>query len=291
MTPGRDRGVRALARIGAAAAAHGTVLPLLAGQAPLAPRRTPVPGEPRAAGVTLVGAMSGPLGGDRLRVECGVGPGARLVVGAAAATVALPGPYGEEAAYDVRLTVDGDGSLDWLPQPLIAARGSDLRATTRVDLAPAARLLLREEQILGRHAEDSGRLVSRLTVHVGGRPLLDQELAFGPGVPGTAGTLGGHRAVGQLLVVDPAFGPAPARPHVLGGRAGGGARAAVTPLAGPGALISAVAPDGLLLRRALDEALAALTGRHPNSGPQSHFDEESPARPVHSEHTGERIRT
>nr|WP_225850517.1 urease accessory protein UreD [Streptomyces sp. HPF1205] len=249
----------AAARFRAAAGpGGGTVLPLLAGSGPLALRRTPVHGVPDAAGITVVGAMSAPLGGDRLTVEGEVGPGARLVVGASAATVALPGPHGERAVYDVRLAVADAGTLHWLPEPLICAEGSDLRTTTRVDLAPTARLLLREEQILGRHAEEPGRLTSRLTVHHGGRPLLDQELSFGPGVPGVAGTLGGHRAVGQLLLADPAFAHAPAAPRTWSGDA----RAALTPLAGPAVLVTAVAPDGLRLRRILDEALtAALAAR------------------------------
>lgn len=246
-------GVRAVARIAAAAGPHGgTVLPLLAGQGPLALRRTPVRGEPGGAGVTVVGAMSAPLGGDRLRIEAEVGPAARLVVGSAAATVALPGPGGEEATYDVRLAVRDGGSLDWLPEPLIAARGSALAMTTRVDLAAGARLLLREEQILGRHGEQSGRLTSRLTVQRAGRPLLDQELSFGPGLPDA---LGPYRAVGQLLLVDTRFAATPATARTWTGDT----RAALTPLTGPAALVTAVAPDGLHLRRALDGALAALT--------------------------------
>lgn len=39
----------------------------------------------------LVGAMSGPLGGDHFTVEAEVADGARLRVGSAAATIALPG--------------------------------------------------------------------------------------------------------------------------------------------------------------------------------------------------------
>lgn len=246
------RAVRAVARIKAVADGRGgTALPLLAGDGPLALRRTRAHGAPGGAGVTVVGAMSAPLGGDRLRIETEVGPGARLVVGSSAATVALPGRDAEEASYDVRLAVRDGGALDWLPEPLIAARGSALRMRTRVDLAPTARLLLREEQILGRHAEEPGRLSARLTVHRDGRPLLDQELSFGPGTPDT---LGAYRAVGQLLLVDPAFADAPAEPRTWTDEA----RAALTPLAGPAVLITAVAHDGLRLRRALDHALAAL---------------------------------
>ncbi|MFJ8199643.1 urease accessory protein UreD [Streptomyces sp. NPDC096152] len=247
-------GVRATARIVAGdGGRHGTSLPVLAGEGPLALRRTR--SESGEARVVLVGAMSGPLGGDHFTVEAHVCPGARLRVGSAAATIALPGQSKGEARYDVRLTVDDGGELRWLPEQLISARGSDLHVTTRVDLAPTARLVLREEQVLGRAGEEPGRLTSRLAVRISGRTVLDQELNCGPGAPGGwdgPAVLGGHRAVGQLVLVRPEYAVEPVAPRTVG------EGAALVPLAGPAALVTAAAPDGRLLRRALDEALAAL---------------------------------
>nr|AQT39033.1 UreD [Streptomyces sp.] len=227
-------------------------LPVLVSDGPLAVRRT------RSTGpytrVTVVGAMSAPLGGDRLAIEADLGEGARLLVDSAAATIALPGQTPEQAHYDVRLTVGEDAELRWLPEQLISAYGSDLRMRTRVELAATARLVLREEQILGRYGEQSGTLATRLTVHRAGRPLLDQELGYGPGAPGGwdgAAVLAGHRAVGQLLVVDPQFEDKPAEPQLLG------ETAVLTPLAGPAFLVTAVAPDARELRRVLDQVLQA----------------------------------
>ncbi|MFE0649574.1 urease accessory protein UreD [Streptomyces sp. NPDC059534] len=242
--------LRATARI--AATADGG-LPLLVSDGPLALRRTRAVG-PRTR-VTVVGAMSAPLGGDRLAIETEVRDGARLLVDSAAATLALPGRSAEPAAYDVRIVVGAGGELRWLPEQLVSVQGSDLRMRTTAELAATARLVLREEQILGRHGEPSGTLVTRLTVRRAGRPLLDQELAFGPGVAGGwdgGAVLGGHRATGQLLVVDPAFEEKPVEPRPVG------ELAAITPLAGPAALVSAVAPDARVLRRVLDAALAEL---------------------------------
>ncbi|MFB7586208.1 urease accessory protein UreD [Streptomyces sp. NPDC056169] len=245
--------LRATARI--AAAADGG-LPLLESDGPLALRRTRA-----AAGwtrVTVVGAMSAPLGGDRLAIETEVRDGARLLVDSAAATLALPGRSAEPATYDVRIAVGEDGVLRWLPEQLVSAHGSDLRMRTTVELAPTARLVLREEQILGRHGEPPGTLVTRLTVRRAGRPLLDQELAYGPGAPdGWDGgaVLGGHRATGQLLVVDPDFTDKPVEARLLG------EGAVIAPLAGPAALVTAVAPDALALRRLLDTAVAELAPR------------------------------
>jgi urease accessory protein len=238
--------VHATARI--VATRHG--LPVLTSEGPLAVRRTRTGGP--GFRVTVVGAMSAPLGGDLLAIEAEAQEGARLTVDAAAATVALPGRGGRPARYDVRLTVREKAELTWLPQQLISAHGSDLLTHTRVELAATGRLVLREEQILGRHGEQPGTLTTRLTVRRAGRPLLDQQLSFGPGAPGGwdgGAVLGGHRAVGQLLLAGPEFEEKPARSRLLG------ETAVLTPLAGPGVLVTAVAADALLLRRVLDDVL------------------------------------
>ncbi|MER7764638.1 urease accessory protein UreD [Streptomyces sp. NPDC097619] len=243
-------GLRATARIRAVRDGRGgTVLPLLAGEGPLALRR--VRGSGTEAGVTLVGAMSAPLGGDRLVVRASLEPGAALRLTSAAATLALPGRGGEPAHYAVDLDLADGAALRWLPEPLVSVRGSDLRVHTRIRLAAGARLLYREEQVLGRAGEESGLLRSRLTAHLAGRHLLDQELSCGPGAPGgwdgPAG-LAGHRALGQLLVVDPRFAEEPPPARILGDHA------VAAPLAGPAVLVTVLATDALRLRELLDSA-------------------------------------
>lgn len=247
-------------RLSEAESGGGTTrLPVLEGSGPFALRR--IRSGAGQARVCIVGAMSAPLGGDRLGIEAIAEAGSALHITAAAATVALPGRTAEHATYDVHLTVGDGARLDWLPEPLISAAGSDLRMTTTVELAPTARLLLREEQVLGRSGEETGALRSRLTVRRAGRTLLDQETAYGPGVPGwdTSAVLDGSRALGQLLVVGPEFEDEPAEVRLLGDAAGersgeGAGRGVLAPLAGPAALATVVAPDALRLRRLLDEA-------------------------------------
>ncbi|MFJ9112750.1 urease accessory protein UreD [Streptomyces sp. NPDC102283] len=249
--------VRATARLRAEPDGRGgTALPVLVSDGPLALRRTRSPLAAYAR-VTVVGAMSAPLNGDRLAIGADIADGARLTVDSAAATVALPGPRADTgpSTYGVDLSAGEGAVLHWLPEQLVSAHGSDLHQTTRVRLAPTARLLLREEQILGRHGEPTGALTTRLTVHRAGRPLLDQQLAYGPDAPGGwdgPAVLGGHRAVGQLLLVDPAFEDAPLPARLLG------PTAALTPLAGPAVLVTAVAADARLLRGILDEAMREL---------------------------------
>jgi urease accessory protein len=67
--------------------------------------------------------------------------------------------------------------------------------------------------------------------------------------------LHGHRAAGQLLVVDPEYADKPVQPQILCSDQAEG-EAVLTPLAGPAALITAVAPDGLRLRRLLSASVA-----------------------------------
>lgn len=162
----------------------------------------------------------------------------------------------------MRITVAAGGELHWLPEPLISVRGSELAVHTHVDLESGARLVLREELVLGRTGEAPGRLTSRLTVRVDGRPVLDQELDCGPGAPGGwdgPAVLGGHRAAGQLVVVDAEFTEKPIAPGVPADGL------AVLPLSGPAVLVSAVAPDALRLRRLLDRAPASFTPASPAS--------------------------
>ncbi|GAA1175802.1 urease accessory protein [Kitasatospora gansuensis] len=223
----------------------GTALPDLAGAGPFALRRTLGPGP--GAHVVLIGSMAAPLGGDRLAVHAEVRPGAELRLTSAAATISLPGP--EAAHLEQQLTVGAGALLDWCPEPVIAAAGSHLILTTRIELAAGARLRYREEQVLGRlhdwtRGTGPGRLTSRLTVRQAGRVILDQQTDLGPGAPGWDGPacLGGHRTVGQLLTVGL---PAPAAPDT--------GDAALMVLPGEGAtLLTALAPDALLLRRLLE---------------------------------------
>ncbi|MEU6739644.1 urease accessory protein UreD [Streptosporangium sandarakinum] len=229
------------------------MLPVLAGDGPFDVRRVRPYGD--QARVCVVGAMSAPLGGDRLRIEAVAEQDAHLHVTTAAATIALRGPTGEHASYDVHLCVAEHASLHWLPQPLISAARSNLRQSCTIELAPTARLLLREEVVLGRAGEGPGRLDTRLTVHRGGRPLLEQQMRYGPGAPGWDGPaiVAGHRAVGQILVIDPALERHPPQVRLFGGDPAAG-QAALTPLAGPAVLITALAPDTVRLHRLLDAA-------------------------------------
>ncbi|MEW6153659.1 MAG: urease accessory protein UreD [Actinomycetota bacterium] len=201
---------------------------------------------PTPEAVYLVGSAAGPLGGDDLRIEVEVEEGADLTVRSSAASVALPGVYPSSVA--VRARVGAGGALRWLVEPTVAARGCRHRLDADITLARGARLHWVEEIVLGRHGETSGSVTSRLSVEVGGVPLLRHELALGPdhrggATPAVAGTA---RAVGTVVVVGGGAGP-PSTAFAPG--------AALLALDGPGFQVVALASDRLTLRRLLDEGV------------------------------------
>ncbi|MDG4830296.1 urease accessory protein UreD [Solwaraspora sp. WMMD1047] len=241
--------MRASARIVATAdGPRGTRLAVLYGEPPLLPRRTgPAGGE---AQVHLVGGAAGPLGGDVLAIEIEVREGARLCVRGVAASLALPGATGRRSRLTVTARVAAGGRLRWLTEPLIGAAGCDHESHSIMELAEGAALVWREELICGRYGEPAGDVRLATTVRYGGRTLLRNDLAVGPRAPGWDGpsVLGGGRAAGTVVLVDPSWATAgPPQPAVLD-RTG-----AVLPLSGgPGVLVSAVGDDHAAVRRALD---------------------------------------
>jgi urease accessory protein len=262
--PGPSRAGRLLtqelyadARITATAGPDITDLPVLDGDGPIDLRRLRSHGA--QARVCLLNAMSAPHNGDRLRIEVTVEPGADLHITSATASIALPGPAPGFATYDITLRVGESARLHWLPEPTISAADSDLRQHIQVELAPTARLLLTEQQILGRAHEPSGRLASRLTVRSGGETLLDQHTTYGPGAPGWDGpaVLADNRATGQLLLIDPALDHHHPPSHLLHDIPAD-THGVITPITGHGRLLTAVAPDAGGLRSCLDAALHHL---------------------------------
>jgi urease accessory protein len=174
------------------------------------------------------------------------------VLRSAAGTLLLPGPRGGVSRLRIRVRVGAAGRLDFCLQPAVAAAGCDHRASAAVDLGPGATLRWREEIILGRHAEPSGRCASRLDVTMAGLALYRGEVTVGcPLTDASSAVLDGAAAAGSVILAD--AGRPAAVPHVGDGLA-------VLPLAGPGTVISATGPDAAVLRRRLDhgEQLAGL---------------------------------
>lgn len=222
--------------------AGGTRLHTLRGDGPLALRQA-------GDAVYLVGAAAGPLGGDQLSLRCTVGAGSILRLRSAAATLLLPDAGGARSRSELHATVGAGATLDCALEPLIVSAGCQHRQGSTMDLAVGASLRWREELVLGRHGERPGECTLRLDVEYGGAPLLRHELNIDRWHTSPA-VLGVARAVGSLLLAGPRW-TAPVQPYAAD-------RLVITPLAGPGVLVQALAPDAATLRRLLDHAETRL---------------------------------
>jgi urease accessory protein len=187
--------------------------------------------------VHVVAVGGGPLGGDRLRLHVELGPGERLAVHSAAATVVQPGRNrGAPASFEVEVALGAGSALDWRPQPTVICDGAAWEPSVRLDLAEGARARVVEHLILGRSGQDGGRCASTLRATVGEVPVLAATTVLDgadAALTGIGGT-GGARSVGSLLVVgDTAAGDEEAGDD-------DGVVWARTPLARPGSLVTAV---------------------------------------------------
>lgn len=209
----------------------------------------PTPDGPHPGGVVWVGTAAGPVGGDDLRLQVGVGPRAELRLTSVAASLVLPGPRGDQSSTTIAVTVADGARLWWCPEPTIVAAGADHRADTVVRLGDGVELVWVEEVVLGRYGETAGRLRSRLRIEGrAGAPVLCSGLDTGrPGWDGPAGLVG-CRAVAQVVLLGP-----PAH-RVLGAGApppADGCRVALSPLAGGGAVAAVAGASTLAVRRAV----------------------------------------
>jgi urease accessory protein len=215
-----------------------------AGRTRLTTLRSDGPYALRAApdAVYLVGAAAGPLGGDELHLDLDVASGATLAVRSAASALLLPGD-GESTAC-VRARVASGAHLDFALEPAVATAGCRHRAVADLALACDATLRWREELILGRYGEPAGPYSGRIDVTLGGGPLLRHELRLpDPALHASSAVLGDARCAGNVLLVGPGLAKDAYAADGL----------AVMPLAGPGVLVTALAPDSAMLRRRLVE--------------------------------------
>lgn len=214
---------------------------------------------PGAVAVSLAAAAAGPVGGDQLRLDIEVGAGAKLVLRTVAATLVLPGPHGQPSHSDTTIRVGRGATMTWLPEPIIAAQRCHHHSVTRIHLEPEARLISREELILGRHGEQPGRVCQRRRVTLGQHALHDQELRIGPDMPGwhSPAVTGGRKALGNLLIVDPSREAA--QSVQSGSTPNRDGDTAIMPLGEAATLVTALAHDSLTLRRNLNRHLTDIS--------------------------------
>lgn len=206
------------------------------------------------ARVALASGAAGPLGGDMLELKIHVGAASTLLLSEISATLLLPGARGGRSYMRIRIRVDDGATLVWLQEPVIAARDCDHVHDIRIDLAPTARVFLRDELLLGRHREAPGDLLQNMRISRGGAALFHQQLRFGPAGHGATSpaVLGAHKCVATALAVDPLWQDAKPQARLFAHNA------ALLPLHGPAVMLSALAADTPTLRRRIRQGMAAL---------------------------------
>ena len=162
-----------------------------------------------------------------------------------------PGSVPAPARWTVTADLAADAMLDWQPQPTVVCDGAQLRSTVRVALRRGARVILREEAILGRADQRGGRFRGELIIELEGVPLLAHTVLLDgsdPVLAGPAGT-GGARVVGMLVV---------AGEDIEGPQEGAGEqpglRWACTALDGPGRLLLVLGDSPSAVATLLDHA-------------------------------------
>lgn len=148
----------------------------------------------------LLGTAGGPLGGDQLSMDVRVTAGTHATLRSVAATILLPGD-GRPSHHHVDVVVEPGATLQWLPEPLVAADGCDHRASATIHLAPDAALIWTDEVILGRTGEHPGRFASDLRIVRDGTPVIHH--AFDTTRPGWAGpaVTANRRAIGLVAII------------------------------------------------------------------------------------------
>lgn len=108
---------------------------------------------PAALEAVLVNTGGGMTGGDRFSIEMNVGEGASLIAGTAAAEK-IYRSSGADVEMDVRLTLQANARLAWLPQETILFDRARLKRRIDIDLAEGASLIMAEAVVFGRAAMD-----------------------------------------------------------------------------------------------------------------------------------------
>jgi urease accessory protein len=194
----------------------------------------------------LVPTQAGPLAGDHDGVRIAVGPGATLIVGPVAATLALPGTRRTRIELDIAVAAGGRLVLE--EAPLIVAAGADVVRRSRVRLAVGAIVALRDTVVLGRAGEPGGRIDSVLRVTGPRGVVLHDALRCEPSTAAADAYVAlapGDRVAATLCLLGPVSPPRIA------------AESRVLALASGGVLLRATAPGLAELDAELDAAWRA----------------------------------
>jgi urease accessory protein len=105
------------------------------------------------ATVMLLNPTGGLVGGDVLETSVALGPGSRVCLTTPAASRVYRSA-GAPAVQDFTARLEGDASLEYMPDHMIPSPGARLRQRTEVTLAPESTLIGLDAWAVGRIARD-----------------------------------------------------------------------------------------------------------------------------------------
>jgi urease accessory protein len=214
---GDGDGWRAELALGFAAdqATGATRLEARAHRGPLVVQRPFYPEGPAVPHVYVLHPPGGLVGGDRLRLDVALGPGAHALATTPAASKFYRS-LGPVASQRQRFTLARGAAFEWLPQEGILHDGAAAELITEVALAGDARVVVMDILCFGLPARGetfaAGRCRQRLEIRRDDRPIVIERGRFDAGEPvhAAAWGLGGARVHGLMVV-----SPAPAGDEVL----------------------------------------------------------------------------
>jgi urease accessory protein len=167
--------------------------------------------------VFIVSSAASLLEGDDLTIDIDVADGCQLTVRTVAAQLAHPCINGGSCLVTVQTNVGERSSLRWLPEPTIVSAGANLHIRSTVVMSAEARVLWKEEFVLGRSGESPSTVCLRaeLRAEQSGVPLLID--AFDSTRPGAFGSAVLHDARYIASVTSLGFRSSDPEAHQLAG--------------------------------------------------------------------------
>ena len=173
-------------------------------QGPISPRILRI--ADNGARIGLVATQALLLGGDHVRLDIEVGPGAWLELVETAGTVAYDAD-GAKSSWTVSIRVAEGGVLIWPGEPFVVSSGANVARSSTIELGEGAVACIRETLVLGRSGEIGGAIRSAMSVrHDTGAErrteLLREDLDLtDPPTRGLPGLLGDTRIIDTVSLL------------------------------------------------------------------------------------------
>jgi len=221
--------------------------------------------------VQVVNPTAGILAGDRLESVVSVGSGAAVLVTSPSASRVFQMKEGEAESRQ-QFTVDADGWLEFMPEPLMLHRGSRYRQRTEIDVAARGELFFADLLMPGRIARGEtwvwDKLRLELTLRVGGELILRERLVqSGPELKALAelAGMGEGACFANLVLVSPKLKALADWQESIVALHGSGVWVGLSQLRGEcgGWSLKVIAADNLGLRKTLKRVREILVGTLP----------------------------